>query len=240
MRRSGTSATSRIHSDALLLRRAPHGEADVVLTFLTEERGLVSANARAARASSKRFSGLEPMHLLAVTLEQREGRDLYNLVEAQIQRPRLTLTAHLDRLEAAGRALRWIRDASPREVPEPEVWEEANHLLDALDDPSLKLTPLVTLAAAGLRLLKAFGWGLDLRRCVSCGKQASERASAAFDATRGGLVCQSCGGARMVLPAGLRLRLAEASEGVEDGLSLEDGQFASDLVEATLAAHGRN
>ncbi len=53
-------ASARIATEALLLRRVEYGESDLVLTLLTQKVGKVSALARGARKSSKRFgSALE-------------------------------------------------------------------------------------------------------------------------------------------------------------------------------------
>src|SRR5205823_3670177 len=127
------AAKERVRSHALLLRRVDLGEADCVVTLLTERQGVVSAFARSARRSTKRFAGLEPMHLLAVVIDERANADLGTLAEAAIVRPRLRLTGDLDRLNAAGRALRWVRAALPQRSPEPAVWHATNALLDALD-----------------------------------------------------------------------------------------------------------
>ena len=105
----------------------------VMTTFFTEAKGIVSAVARSARRSSRRFPGLEPMHLLRVGLEERADADVASLLESSIVRPRLGVVASLERLDAAGRALRWVRKASPPGTPEPAVWREINALLDVLD-----------------------------------------------------------------------------------------------------------
>jgi DNA repair protein RecO (recombination protein O) len=83
----------RLGCAALLLRRVPYGEADLVVTLFTEPLGRVAAVARSARRSSRRFPALEPMHLLRVGLELVPGRELGMLTEASLERPRLGLTA---------------------------------------------------------------------------------------------------------------------------------------------------
>jgi DNA repair protein RecO (recombination protein O) len=220
------------------VRSVLFGEADLVITLFTESRGIASAIARSARRSSKRFASLEPMHLLHVVIDERPGRELGTLVEAVIARPRLRLSMNLARIEAAGRALRWIRDAAPPHTPEPALWQLAGDLLDALDDPADVVAPVARLAAAGLRMLGAIGWGLDLERCVSCGRPCEAGAAAAVDAARGGLVCRACGGARLVLRAERRAQLRAAIEGDDTLLDEESVAVALDLVDATLAAHG--
>lgn len=227
----------RLQTEALLVRRVAVGESDLVLTFFTEARGLVAAAARAARRSWKRFSALEPVHLLQIAVDERAGSDLASLVETSILRPRSRVVGDLARLEVAGRALRWVRRALPPQTPEPLLWAEVNGLLDRLDEVGGVVLPEVLLGSAGLRMLSAVGWGLDLERCVRCGRACGAEASACVDPAAGGLVCRVCGGAPRVLRADRRLRLVAAAGGDDAALLEEDAKLAMELVDAALSAH---
>ncbi|MFT3771139.1 MAG: DNA repair protein RecO [Minicystis sp.] len=228
---------TRVRTEALLVRSAPFGDADVVVTFLTEARGIVSAVARAARKSSRRFPALEPMHLLRIGMEERAGSELSSLVESAIARPRLGIVHDLDRLEAAGTALRWARRAAPPHHPEPALWQEINAFLDRLDVTEPGPPPRALLAGAGLRLLSAIGWGLDLARCVRCGKVCEQGASASLDPAEGGLICRACGGARLLLRGERREKLLAASLGEAVEMDAEDVKAALEIIDAALAAH---
>ena len=81
MVRRARVASVRVRTQALLVRRVAVGEADLVVTFLTEERGIVAAAARAARKSARRFVGLEPMHLLAIEVDEREPLENADVVD---------------------------------------------------------------------------------------------------------------------------------------------------------------
>lgn len=242
--RNGRALRSRIRTEALLVRKAPFGDADAIVSLFTEERGMVSAVARSALRSSKRFPSLEPMHLLRVGLDERVGAEIGVLAEAEIARARRVLTADLARLEAAGHALRWVRRAAPPQTPEPALWAVINAFLDDLDSPddaaaaaALSPTPQARLAGLGLRLLIAIGWGLDLERCVRCGRLCGGSSSAFVDPLEGGLVCRACGGARLLLRDGRRARFLAAAQGDDAALLGDDPTEAIALVEATLAAH---
>lgn len=224
---------------ALLLKRVEYGEADLVLTLFTERYGRISALARAARRSTRRFGGaLEPMHTLEVGLEERPKSDLFVLREARIATPRLGLTDHLARLEAAGKALSWARRAAPPRTPEPELWNALENLLDRLARREDSVEPKRMIAAAGLQILATLGWGLDFERCVRCGKECPPDQPALLDAQHGGLICRACGGARTRLDAPTRARLARAAaSGDAEALSSTDAELAQNLVDAVLKAH---
>ncbi len=221
-----------------MLRRVEYGDSDLVVTLLTEELGRVSALARGARNSRKRFGGsLEPLHTLAVRLEERPGAELCVLRESSIAVARTRLSADLDKMQAAGRALGWVRRAAPPRTPEPEAWHVLIEFLDRLDHPEDERGPGLHLTELGLRLLAAVGWGLDLERCVSCGKPCADGRAAMVDAARGGLVCRACGGARLRLGGGARERMVQAAQGRSGALKDEDVAIALDLVERALRAH---
>ncbi len=239
MARPRAKAAARSHTTrALLLRRVSYGESDLVVTLFTEALGRVSALARGARRSQKRFGGsLEPMHTLLVRLDESAGAELMALREASLETPRHHLVRDLDRMQAAGRALGWIRRAAPPRTPEPDAWRVIIELLDRLDDARDTRTPRLHLAELGLRLLAALGWGLDLELCVRCGRACEPGRAAMIDASRGGLVCRACGGARMVLDGAARARLASAAAAKTPGLSPEDVDTALGLVESALRTH---
>ena len=138
----------RVATDALLLRKRDHGEADLVTTLLTSDRGVVSAIAFSARKSRKRFAVLEPFHTMRVELDVG-SRDLATLRAATVTEPRTAFLSDLDRMRAAARAFTWIRRTCPADDPAPEVWKAT---IDFLDDE----TP-AALALFGLKLLQLVG-----------------------------------------------------------------------------------
>ena len=230
--------STRITSDALLLRRVEYGESDLVVTLLTQKLGKVSALARGARKSSKRFTGsLEALHTLRIELDERPGAELATLVETKLQTPREKIMRSLSAMEAAGKALSWARRASPPRTPEGGVYEVLTRLLDRLCETDSAEATTLALAEAGLAMLSELGWGIDLERCVRCGRQAAPEQSASVDAVRGGLVCRSCGGARLRVSAAARARLQRAAAGEIAALTLEDGAYTLGIVEAALGAH---
>src|SRR5919204_373892 len=72
---------------AIVLRTVDYGEADRVVTLLSRERGKVSAFARAARASRRRFGGaLEPFTLVHAEAKERRGAELFTLESVAVER----------------------------------------------------------------------------------------------------------------------------------------------------------
>lgn len=227
-----------LETRALLLRRVDYGESDLILGFFTEKLGRVSALARGARRSVKRFGGaLESMHTLVIRCDIPAHGELLGLREARIAVPRTPLASDLDRLQAAGRALSWVRRVAPPRVAEPAVWAELEGLLDCLNSRDDPRSPALHLASSGLALLAALGWGFELEQCVRCGRLCPPSAPALFDASRGGIICRACGGGRVRLEAEVRARLARATAGDDDALTEADAALALELVEQAMRTH---
>jgi DNA repair protein RecO (recombination protein O) len=222
---------------ALVVRRVPIGEADLLVHLFTKERGLLTTSARSARRASSKLGALEPIHTLEVVLELAARSDIAKLKEARISTARIRILGDERRLDAAARLLRWIR-SSTSASPEPEVFAAALRLLDALDAPA---GPSVLsgglLVRAGLELLAGLGYSLDLAACVRCGTPCPEGASALVDPMQGGLVCRACGGARVLLKAPLRHALDAAGAGAVPELADDDVASAVALIEEALMAH---
>jgi DNA repair protein RecO (recombination protein O) len=226
---------SRIDSDALVVRTVELGEADVIATLVTEQVGKVSAVVRGARKGSQRVGGaLEPVHTIAVLLEDKGG-ELATLKEARIVRTRPRVAASLEALGAAGSALRWARHLFPPRTPEPAGWRVLVDLLDALEE-GLR-SPPKELAASGLALLAAVGYGLELDRCVSCQRACPPEKAACIDPARGGLVCRACGGANTVLSVDERGGLRALAAGRPEEASEKQADRALDLIDRALASH---
>lgn len=228
------------------MRSVAFGESDIIATFFTETDGKLSAAVRGARRSTKRFGGaLEPIHELFVTLDDK-GKELCLLKEARILRAREGIVKTLDTMNAAGRALRWIRHLCPARTPEPSAWASLGALFDVLDAQgqraSLTMTALEEierhLATFGLGLLAEVGYAISWERCVRCGRSCPESRSAYLDEASGGLVCTSCGGAKRNITAELR-RLAMRAQAREPNLPMTKANATElvAIVEAVMSAH---
>jgi DNA repair protein RecO (recombination protein O) len=226
---------SRIESEALVVRTVEVGEADLIVTLVTEQVGKLGAIARGARRSSRRLSGtLEPVHTVAVMLDDRGG-ELATLKEARVVRARAGVLGSLEALEAAGVALRWARHAFPPRTPEPQGWRILIELLDVLDTPAVSTHR--ELARAGIAMLGALGYALDLEQCVVCGRPCPEAKVACVDPARGGLVCRACGGASTVLLPELRRAARALASGGGSEVTEAQAVALLDLVDRAMAAH---
>jgi len=232
------ASAKTVEAKALLLSRVAYGEADLIVHLFTDLHGKISAMARGARRSKKRFNGaLEPMHTLTVEMNEKPRGEFFTLKDATIFSPRTALTSDLDALTSAGHALSWVRRAAPQNTPEPQLWQAIHRTLDGLGQLSPHHSPDQVLGAFGLRLLEVLGWGMNLLSCVSCGKACPEDRAAWVHPERGGLMCRSCGGGPFQLSGKDRASLLRAL--ADDGgvLDLPATAKALKIIERALSAH---
>ncbi|HVV81911.1 MAG TPA: DNA repair protein RecO, partial [Kofleriaceae bacterium] len=177
-------------TDAVVVRATPVGESDLVLGLYTRALGRVSAIARGARSSRRRFAGaLGTLVVSDVTLTRRtRSGELYNLDQATPREDHAALGGDPIALGHASYGLELVRELTPAEVPEPaildllvELWRQ----LAAGPSPSL-------LRGFELRLCALLGSDIALDQCAACHDAHRLDDGAVFDPTRGGVLCRAC------------------------------------------------
>lgn len=228
-------AAPTVTSRAFLLRSVDYGESDRVVTLLTEKRGRISAIARGARKSSRRFAGaLEAFSLIEVSLAPGKG-SLLRLAEASLIEANTGLARSLDRIEGASLLLGLLRELLPEDQPEPGAFALLSEALPLLARAEPEQCRRLS-AAAAMRALALAGVGVGAARCNACGRPVPPGRPVRFDPRRGGVICTPCGGGPHLLSAaaaaGLRVlqsasldRLVDAPAG---GKALDEMESALD------------
>ncbi|HSE61029.1 MAG TPA: DNA repair protein RecO [Candidatus Saccharimonadales bacterium] len=146
-------------TEAIILRRTNYSEADRVISFLTPERGKVSAIAKGVRKpKSKLAGGLELFAVCDITLMQGRG-DLALVTSARMRQFYAAILKDYDRMQLAYECIKQINRATET-VSEPEFYILLQHTLAWLDDLALDWR-LVELCFR-LKLQILLGHGLNL------------------------------------------------------------------------------
>jgi DNA repair protein RecO (recombination protein O) len=173
----------------VVLRTVDYGESDRVVALLTAERGKVSAFARGARASRRRFGGaLEPFTLVRAEARTRAGAELLTLLSVDVERAFASIRGDLARIACAGYACELARELVRDHEPHPELLALLVAYLGRLDAGPARPAAL---RAFELGALGAAGFMPRLDACARCGGPlAGERLR--FDAAQGGALCEGC------------------------------------------------
>ncbi|MDR2455354.1 MAG: DNA repair protein RecO [Deltaproteobacteria bacterium] len=183
---------------AIVLARSLKSEHDIMATLITREKGLVSALAKNARQSVRRFGGglLSPGAAAWYYLKRRPGSPVWFLEKAEANDKAPVLPSDPLARALASWALELVRAFEARDNPAPETF---NLLLRHLADLS-KLTdfspPALDARSRSVAFCKLYlelaGFGPDLASCRSCG--SSRAPYFRLDPLARGLICPKCGG----------------------------------------------
>jgi DNA repair protein RecO (recombination protein O) len=197
---------------ALVLRTFDQGESDRVVHLYTEELGRVSAIAKGARRSRRRFPGtLELFSLVEARLVAPPRSALMRLEGARIARPLDGLTQDLVRFAIACEFVELLDRLTADGESHPELFAFAEGLLDVLQgEPADRLLAVLVLA----KTLSRLGYRPQLAACVSCGAELGQGV-VAFSVQQGGALCPRCGGAGGGVPAAI---LAALERGIRTPL----------------------
>lgn len=168
----------------IVLRTMRLGEADKIVTIVTQGRGKVRAVAKGVRKTKSRFGGrLEPLQ--HVSLQLYEGRNLDTITQVETIDHFRAIREDLDRLTQATTMLEVV-DALVQEGEENPRLHQM--LLGALRTLEAAPSPLVV-PSFFWKLLAHEGFRPLLDQCATCG---SAEKLVAFDLNEGGVLCRNC------------------------------------------------
>ncbi|MBE7450342.1 MAG: DNA repair protein RecO [Kofleriaceae bacterium] len=229
---------ARVDTDGVVLRTTAVGESDLVVALFTRELGRVSAIARGARSSRRRFAGGLGLlvHSELALARRARGAELWSLEGATAIVDHGGLAADPVVLGHASYALELVRELAPPEAPDPVVLGLVLELWAALaagPSPSL-------LRAFELALCDELGSAVALDRCAACSRGDDLDRGAVFDPVRGGAVCGACApgsrglGVRPLSPEVRRYLAAAATTPLAEAAALivadDDRAAARDLM----------
>ncbi|MCX5741224.1 MAG: DNA repair protein RecO [Proteobacteria bacterium] len=173
----------------IVLRATPLRESDLLVVLYTETHGRVSAVARGARKSQRRFAvTLSSLVLARYQLGRRPRGDVWGLESGEVVREWTQLAFDMASHAHAGYAAELVGALLPAESPEPTVLPLVTSLWDSLvtNGPSP-----AALRAFELALMDVIGQRPALDACAACGSPELVRGTV-FDPARGGVICKPC------------------------------------------------
>lgn len=215
----------------IVLRTTKLGEADRIITVLTQGTGKIRAVAKGVRKTRSKFGArLDPF--THVDLLLYKGRELDIVTQAEIITSFREIRADYGRF-AAGEM---ILEAADRVVEERErntrmfmlLLGALRRLADADDEPG------VVADAYLIRLTALAGFLPSLSACAECGRPATDR----FSIQQGGMICSACRvGGTIRVGEGTVPYLTALLDDVPADMQESVKREASNLVRAYLEYH---
>lgn len=184
---------SSFSNPAIILRRVEFGDFDLILSFLTRDKGKFSAIAKSAKKSTKRFSGiLEPFSILRIVCSVGRGRGLPVLQEAALRKPLPSIRTDITKTAYASYWAELIDLWLEEGQNQIDLFRLLQHVLQQLDQESAPPAALGVLFQ--VRFLIISGHRPNLTQCGVCSRvlEAMTGNAIHFDLTKGGLICDRC------------------------------------------------
>ncbi|MDI9469215.1 MAG: DNA repair protein RecO [Bacillota bacterium] len=183
-------ARERLDLRGLVLARRPYGEADLFLTILNPERGLLELGARGIRRQRQGQAAAVELAVLS-RFQVFDYRGRLRVDQAELEYGFPGLRQDIVRLTAAGvlaeLSCDLFADASVEQAA--PLWELLLHAFHALEEgPEERLR--LTLDVAVLRLLALGGFPQRYDACVLCGRLLPEGAGGVWSFADHGLLCR--------------------------------------------------
>ncbi|MBT9439485.1 MAG: DNA repair protein RecO [Desulfobacterales bacterium] len=184
---------SSFSTPAIVLRRIDFGDYDLIINFFTLNKGKISAIAKSAKKSVKRFSGvLELFSVLEVVCSSGRGKGLPVLQEAALKQPFSKIRTDIVKIAYASYWAElinmWMEDGKKQ----VQIYQLFQHVLGELDLGYLSRDALSIIFQ--IRFMKLSGFCPDLTRCGNCRVEVEEikKGKIAFDIVKGCFICDRC------------------------------------------------
>ena len=228
------------NSEAIVLKKTPFRDADLIVTFFTPHEGKLSALARGAKRLRSRYGpSLEVLTHGTLIYFDREGKNLVNINSFDIIHSFQKIRENLFASVSAQYLCELILGFIPERAAAPQSFAL---LLAALEAIQSTRDPEPILRIFEIRFLMETGFAPRMDGCVACGAEAGPFH---FSLAQGGLVCRRCGlpdrQGRTVSPGAVRFwtQACRASLDRLDRIRLEAGlnRELAALTHGVLVSH---
>ncbi|HYC55227.1 MAG TPA: DNA repair protein RecO [Candidatus Binatia bacterium] len=238
-----------VTTDAFVLRTRNYGESDRIVVLLTRDLGKISAIAKGARRSVRRFAGgaLEPFQEVCVRIARKPYGSLAFLHESRVLGSNAAMASDLDTYAWAS----YLTELTELMTVERDVCRDLYELYREIIG-RLGSGPCEPFAHHYvLGLLDRSGWAPDFGSCGICAEPVTEYSRPILDSRGSGVICsrheaESLGidpedasfrPSRRVIDAPLMEYVRSAALDVPDAAAPEVSRLASALLERLVDLH---
>lgn len=180
-------------STGFILRRVDYGDYDLILTFFSRDQGKISAIAKSAKKSAKRFAGvLELFSQVRMVCRRPRRGNLPVLQEAAVLNPFAEIRSSVRKTVYASYWSELVTSWFEENQPQTEIYQLLDYSLGGLNTGEISEGVLSVLFQ--MRFLSLSGHRPNLSHCSRCGRDLDDFAESrvVFDLPRGGLICDRC------------------------------------------------
>jgi len=184
---------SSYSTPAIVLRKVDFGDYDLVITFFTLKEGKISAIAKSAKKSTKRFAGiLELFSALNVVFSTGRRKGLPILQEATLKYPFPSIRTSMLKTAYASYWAELINEWMESGQEQGEIYQLFQYILRKLDSCQASEAALSILFQ--MKFITLSGLSPNLRQCSVCRIEVEKikETRVQFDFAKGGILCDRC------------------------------------------------
>ncbi|THB75342.1 MAG: DNA repair protein RecO [Desulfobacteraceae bacterium] len=186
---------SGFSTEAILLKKLEYGDHDLILTFFTRSMGKITAIAKNAKKSVKRFSGsldLFSVNHIQCTYPKKKKDALLVLSHADLESPFEKIRLDILNTSYACYWLEMVHSWLEEGKPQEPLYDLLLFALDALNSGSMP-APTISILFQ-IRFMSISGFSPSITECAHChtGLDEIQGQKVVFDFTEGTLVCPNC------------------------------------------------
>ncbi|HAM53521.1 MAG TPA: DNA repair protein RecO [Nitrospiraceae bacterium] len=184
-------------TEAIVLKTTPFSEADLIVTFLSLDYGLLKSFAKSPRKVKSRFgSSLEPLTYSKISFWGREDADLPRLTQSDIVRPFQSIRGNIAVFFKVVEIIELTLNLLPEREPNKGIFYLLKEILSKIEESGGDHTVTHEKAKDFLkrlvllykvRFLDMTGYGPALNGCACCSKSGNN-----FYISHGSVICGAC------------------------------------------------
>lgn len=175
---------------AIVLSKENFGESDQYVQFLTQDYGVITALAKGARNSKRRYIGGLDLFCHDEIYLKGEPKEKTYLLELKVLNAFTGIRDHLEKVMISGKTVQWIKKLSNVNIPIPKIYSLLGQTLSLIELESDVEKLELLLLVFKWKLLGLIGVQPKIYDCAKCSSALSDLTF--FDLSIGGLLCKSC------------------------------------------------
>lgn len=180
------SHLSSLKTNGIVIKRMDFGEADRILTILTERFGKIKAIAKGVRKSTSKLGGhLEPF--MIVDFQLHEGKTFFTITGASIISEFPNLHAELPKMAKAYVAGELVDNFIHENEKSEVTFQILTQILELIENNEKNFL----INAFALKLIETSGFQPEFYDCVHCKEKITEGENF-WDNLEGGVICKNC------------------------------------------------
>jgi DNA repair protein RecO (recombination protein O) len=176
-------------TEGIVLRTQKYGEADLIVTYLTSDRGIIKAFAKSPRKTKSRFgSSMEPLTHSKISLWGKEQASLPKITQSDIINSFHQVREDFHDFISVSKLIEMLMALTPENTPHKKLFTfflNILHTVKASEQVSKDALHLIT----QIRLLATIGYAPRLKGCGRCGGKGLN-----FYPASGTILCSKCAG----------------------------------------------